>query len=152
MKTPRSLKFIFAATALVSLSGCADMILAARGEPSLFNGFKRTRRTEQRGAGLWSARIPDGDMDAEVGHPFAAYVSGSCESDKYIEKWTYRLSYSGTLPPGIALEGDRIAGIPTARGHYILHLKLYDSVCNGENYEDHDADLRIHVTGSGQVL
>lgn len=105
----------------------------------------------KRGAGLWNVRLPSGDMDAKVGYPFEAYVNGACESAIYREAWTYDLTYSGTLPPGVTLGRDRITGIPRERGTFIIQLKLTNSVCNGERKQDHEEQLRIHVTGSGKV-
>src|ERR1039458_4317266 len=52
----------------------------------------------QRGAGLWDVRLPSGDINAEVGHQFSAYVSGSCESATTKDPWSYTLPYTGTLP------------------------------------------------------
>jgi hypothetical protein len=106
----------------------------------------------QRGAGLWDVRLPSGDINAEVGHPFAVYVSGACESATAQERWSYNLTYSGSLPPGVTLGDDRLSGIPSQRGHYIVHLKLSNSVCLGESKQNHEEELRIHVTGSGKVL
>lgn len=108
--------------------------------------------SQRRGAGLWEVSIPRGDMDAEVGHPFVARVYGSCETKTTREPWSYTFSISGTLPPGVTLYRDRIEGIPTERGHYIVQSKLSNSYCNGESYQEHEGELRIHVSGSGRVI
>jgi hypothetical protein len=132
------------------MTGCTDLYLASQGRPSVFNGYT----ARQRGAGLWDVNLPNGDVNAEVGHPFSAYVRGSCETATTREPWVFDLIYSGTLPPGLSLTRDPtgIIGIPTARGHYIVHLTVLNSKCNGENFQDHEAELRIHVTGTGQVI
>jgi hypothetical protein len=139
MRILRALMFTFAAAMLTSLFGC--MIPGSGG-----------RHSQMRGAGLWDVHLPSGDLDAKVGYPFSASVYGSCESEKNREQWTYYLSYSGALPPGLTLQQNGITGIPTERGNYILHLRLTNSVCNGQSMEGDESDVRIHVTGSGAVI
>jgi hypothetical protein len=141
---------------MVWFAGCDDIVLAARGQPSVFNGFKdKPRPAPEPGFYGFSTQWNYGrdDISGEMGHPVdvdgprARCVPGD---------WRGRTTIvSGKLPDGLALEaGDNIKGIPTKRGHWIVTLRLDDITCNGVRYErsSFEQQLRFHITGTGEVI
>jgi hypothetical protein len=60
---------------------------------------------------------------------------------------------SGEFPPGIAFDepSDRIAGIPTKRGNWVVVIELYEIKCNDTNYMSMKQEIRFHISGSRVV-
>jgi hypothetical protein len=63
---------------------------------------------------------------------------------------------SGSLPPGLSMGSNgAISGIPTERGHYVVHLQVANATCGGISFPNMTAwgtDIRFHITGSGVVI
>ena len=97
----------------------------------------------------------ESDVNGEVGHPLV--VSSPRARCQPGGGWGRVASIiSGSLPPGIRfnhtdVDYDRIEGIPTARGHWIVTLALRNLSCNGVTYPGFQEELRFHITGSGEV-
>jgi hypothetical protein len=92
------------------------------------------------------------DIDGTVGHPL--YV-GSLLA-RAVGGWYCNYTVvSGELPPGLSFT-DRYAinGIPTERGHWILHLRataIRAGASQQYSFNDIDVVFRFHITGSGEV-
>ena len=95
----------------------------------------------------------DFDINGEVGHPLSVHgPTGYCSHGG---TWFADTEiFSGTLPPGLTFRKSdlSISGIPTERGHWIVMMKLSNSYCNDEYYDNFTQQLRFHVTGTGKVI
>ncbi len=60
---------------------------------------------------------------------------------------------SGEFPPGVGFEepSDRIVGIPTKRGNWVVVLELYNIKCNDVSYMSMKQEIRFHIGGSRVV-
>lgn len=96
------------------------------------------------------------DIDGTVGHPLTIYgPTGSTSPNGAPWSYNYRID-SGQLPPGLAFDTpsySAISGIPTERGHWIIQLEVYNLQLTTPyfSYAGFTQQLRIHITGSGEV-
>jgi hypothetical protein len=132
--------------------GCASSPYVAPQEPDK-PGYLYSETWYGRSVSPGNSAYPtEIDIDGTVGHPLTV---GSMRA-RAVGGWTANISVvTGELPPGLSFDQrDYITGIPTERGHWIVHLKasnLRTGVNNEYSFEDVHVILRFHITGSGEV-
>ena len=93
------------------------------------------------------------DINGEIGHYlFVLAPTAKCVSVS--GNWTgYPKIISGKLPPGIEFDmSNRIKGVPTERGHYILKIEMNTIKCNDSSYKGITQVLRFHIMSKGCTI
>ena len=93
------------------------------------------------------------DITGEVGHSlFVLAPTTKCIS--LSGDWTgYPKIISGKLPRGMVFDKlNRIKGVPTERGHYILKIEMNTIKCNDNSYKGISQVLRFHIMSKGCTI
>jgi len=94
------------------------------------------------------------DIECKASYRMNTITGPTADCVSPSKKWsaTHRI-VSGEFPPGIGFEepSDRIVGIPTKRGNWVVVLELTNIKCNDTDYMGMRQEIRFHIGGSRVV-
>ena len=83
-----------------------------------------------------------GGANGKVGHHLYTAPKARCGAT-----WFGKGTLSGSLPPGLRLNGSKIEGTPTQPGNWQVRVKFTGVKCKGRRYADEVVRVKFHIKG-----